>query len=250
MLAVCLLASGDALAQQKKAAPPVPPLPKIDVNHDLVFFVAKGEPNSCGRGCDSWIAVEGTIDSNSAARFRRFLQTLKGRKLPVYFSSPGGNTAQAMTMGRMLRERAAVARIARTLVKECGLDAQTDAACLKIKRSGRELAAELTTQRAMCNSACPLFVAGAVTREIPAEISPGVHAPQTRCRCLSDANGGRSRTARYVTEGQTRKQSSAYARRTGALSLRSAESGGRRWMAAGDGTAALLAQVCGGAVPG
>ena len=39
----------------------------------MVFYVVKGAPDACGRGCDSWIAAEGQIDSGAAARFRKFL---------------------------------------------------------------------------------------------------------------------------------------------------------------------------------
>ena len=46
-------------------------------------------------------------------------------------------------MGRMLRARKATAGVARTIVKECGVDGQGEAACLKLKQSGSELEAEL-----------------------------------------------------------------------------------------------------------
>jgi hypothetical protein len=48
----------------------------------------------------------------------------------------------------MLRELSAVARVARTIVKDCGFEAQTSDVCLKLKRSGRELAGELSTRGA------------------------------------------------------------------------------------------------------
>jgi hypothetical protein len=52
----------------------------------MVFYVAKGSPDSCGAGCDSWIAVEGRVDGDTADRFRKFLHPLKDRHLPIYFS--------------------------------------------------------------------------------------------------------------------------------------------------------------------
>ena len=144
----------------------------------MVFYVAKGAPDACGRGCDSWIAVEGQVDSGAALRFRKFLRQIRDRNLPMYFSSPGGNLDQALAMGAMLRERPVVARVARTVVKECGFEAQNGEACLKLKQSGRELHGDLWTRGAMCNSACPYLILGAATREIAPDAVLAVHSPK------------------------------------------------------------------------
>lgn len=144
----------------------------------MVFYVAKGGLDACGRGCDSWIAVEGQIDAGAADRFRKFLQRIKGRNLPMYFASPGGNLDQALAMGAMLRERPVVARVARTVVQECGFEAQDSEICLKLKQSGRELHGDLWTRSAMCNSACPYLILGAATREIAPDALLGVHSPK------------------------------------------------------------------------
>src|SRR2546430_3595839 len=102
--------SGSAAVRRGGARPPrgVPP--------PMVFYVVKGAADACGRGCDSWIAVEGQVDSAAAPRFKKFLQRIGNRKLPLYFHSPGGNLDQALAMGAMLRERQATARVARTVV--------------------------------------------------------------------------------------------------------------------------------------
>ncbi len=177
---VVLLASicGQALAASAATRPApreVPPPP-------MVFYVAKGAPDACGRGCDSWIAVEGQVDSGAALRFRRFLRQVGDRNLPMYFSSPGGNLDQALAMGAMLRERPVVARVARTVVRECGFEAQDGDACLKLKQSGRELHGDLWTRGAMCNSACPYLILGATTREIAPDTLLAVHSPKVVVR--------------------------------------------------------------------
>ena len=59
-------------------------------------------------------------DNAAAARFRKFLHQLGGRQLPIYFHSPGGNLEQALAIGNMLREKKALARVGRTVVRECG----------------------------------------------------------------------------------------------------------------------------------
>lgn len=144
----------------------------------MTFYVAEGAPDACGRGCDSWIAVEGQVDSGAAARFRKFFQKVRGRNLPIYFSSPGGNLDQALAMGGMLREKPVTARVARTVVRECGFEAQDSDVCLKLKQSGRELHGELWTHGAMCNSACPYLILGATTREIAPDAVLAVHSPK------------------------------------------------------------------------
>jgi hypothetical protein len=148
----------------------------------MVFYGARGAPDACGRGCDSWIAAEGQIDSDTAPRFRKFLRQIKGRNLPIYFASPGGNIDQALAMGAILRERPVVARVARTVVSECGFEAQDSDVCLKLKRTGRELHGDLWTRGAMCNSACPYLILGASTREIAPDAVLAVHSPKVVLR--------------------------------------------------------------------
>src|SRR5258707_9457798 len=85
-------------------------------------------------------------------------------------------------MGAMLRERHAVARVARTVARECGFEAQGSDACLKLKQSGRELHGDLWTRGAMCNSACPYLILGATTREIAPDAVLAVHSPKVVLR--------------------------------------------------------------------
>ena len=143
----------------------------------------QGRAQFLRRGCDRWIAVEGQINADAAGRFKTFIkQHLKDRHLPIYFSSPGGNLEQAIFIGNMLREMSAVARVARTIVKDCGFEAQTSDVCLKLKRSGRELAGDLTTRSAQCNSACPYLMLGAPVREVAPDAILGVHSPKVVLR--------------------------------------------------------------------
>src|SRR5713101_6631869 len=174
LVVTLVLTGGPALA----AASASRPAPREAPPPPMVFYVAKGAPDACGRGCDSWIAIEGQVDSGAALRFRKFLRQIRDRNLPMYFSSPGGNLDQALAMGVMLRERPVVARVARTVVKECGFEAQNGDACLKLKQSGRQLHGDLWTRGAMCNSACPYLILGATTREVAPDTVLAVHSPK------------------------------------------------------------------------
>lgn len=145
----------------------------------VMFYIAHGPPDACGRGCDRWIAVEGEINGDAAVRFRKFIaQHLKDRHLPLYLYSPGGNLEQGLFIGNMLREMSAVARVGRTTVNDCGFEPQSSELCLKLKRSGRELAGNLSTRGAQCHSACPYMMLGATTREVAPDAILGVHSPK------------------------------------------------------------------------
>ena len=125
-----------------------------DLRRSSSSISPKGPPNSCGPGCDRWIAVEGKVDQEAAARIRRFLRDVKDTQRPIYFHSPGGAVEQSFAIGRLLRSRKAIARVGRTIVAACAAGTQIDDACLKIKTAGGEVEAEITTHHAMCNSAC------------------------------------------------------------------------------------------------
>jgi hypothetical protein len=174
LTAVLIVVCGHASAATFGARP----APGLAAAAPMTFYVVKGGPDACGRGCDRWIAVEGQIDSNAAARFRKFLSPQRDRTLPIYFYSPGGNLDQAVAMGNMLREKPMVARVARTVVRECGFEAQDSQVCIKLKQSGRELHGELFTHSAMCASACPYLILGAATREIAPDAALAVHSPK------------------------------------------------------------------------
>ena len=142
----------------------------------LVIYLAKGPANSCGPGCDRWIAVEGKVDQDAANRVRRFLRGVKDTQRPIYFHSPGGAVEQAYPIGRLLRSRKAIARVGRTIVTGCAAGYQIDEACLKIKTAGGEVEGSIVTRRAMCNSACSYLFLGATTREVAPDAAIGVHS--------------------------------------------------------------------------
>jgi hypothetical protein len=156
------------------AAKPATP-PKEPDFPPIAFFLAKGEPDACGPGCSEWIAADGTIDRKAAERFRALLQKLGKRKLPVYFHSPGGSLSGAFEIGTMLRARGMTAGVARTIPQGCDPAQEREAACDAIKRSGRDLSAELRTVRTLCNSSCVYALIGAKTREVTAGARIGVH---------------------------------------------------------------------------
>lgn len=144
----------------------------------MTFYVVSGAPDSCGSGCGRWIEAEGKIEAGTAARFKAFLDRLPDRNLPVYFASPGGYLEQGIAMGNMLHARHATAGVGRTLVRECGFEAQDSDVCLKLKQSGRELHGDLFTRGAVCASACPYVFAGAAVHEVAPDAVLAIHSPK------------------------------------------------------------------------
>ena len=68
------------------------------------------------------------------------------------------------------------AGVARTIPQGCDPTKDRESACDAIKRSGRELTAELRTVRTLCNSSCVYALIGAKVREVTAGARIGVHA--------------------------------------------------------------------------
>jgi hypothetical protein len=166
LLAALLLGHGEVRAET--------PAEKAGFAPRMIIYGARGPADSCGPGCDRWIAIEGQVDEGAASRVGRFLRDAKDQR-PIYFHSPGGAVRQAYIIGRMLRARKAVARIGRTVATACAGGSQVNAACLKTKTAGGEVAAELTTRHAMCNSACSYLFLGATTREVAPDAAMAVH---------------------------------------------------------------------------
>ncbi len=175
LVAVCAQAAGQTKSSPKPSGAPIPKNEIASLKTPMIFYLAKGEPGSCGPGCSDWIAAEGTIDDSAAERMRGFLKRQPGSKRPIYFNSPGGYAQEALAIGRLMRERGMTAGVARTLPKSC----ETEKECASLKRSGQEVSARLMNHRAQCNSACVYAIAGARVREIGPEVSLGVHASKT-----------------------------------------------------------------------
>lgn len=176
LLAACApatAAQGKGSAKRPAAAPAKHG--SLPLKNPMIFYLARGEPNSCGPGCSEWIAAEGTIANGTAGRMRDFLKRQSGKR-PIYFSSPGGMTSDSIAMGRLMRERGTTARVARTIPLGCENDPK---ACAAAKRSGREQVARLTSAMSQCNSACVYAIVGARVREIAPEAHLGIHASRT-----------------------------------------------------------------------
>jgi len=164
--------AGGASPERDKASPPEA---KVAAIPEIEFYLARGDANACGRGCNEWIAAEGKIDLSAAQRLRRLLIKLGARRPPIYFHSPGGSVVGSIALGRLVRDRKLEAGVARTVPFGCDRDKPWEKSCEAQKRSGQELRSEFDPSSAMCNSACVYALAGGVLRVIPPGIKLGIH---------------------------------------------------------------------------
>jgi hypothetical protein len=142
----------------------------------MIFVVATGEPNACGRGCSEWIAGQGQFDESAAQRFREFLAVLAKRDLPIFFNSDGGLVREAVQIGLILRENRMTAGVARTVAEGCHLGFPLDDACRRLMQSKREHRARLYFGGARCGSACVYAMIGASTRHVDPGATLRIHS--------------------------------------------------------------------------
>jgi hypothetical protein len=152
----------------------------------MVFYVAKGPADSCGRGCDRWIAAEGTFVAGTAQRFQGFLETLSrqepSQNLPIAFHSRGGEISQATQIGLILRKRGMKASVGRTTTERCRVFSTKDETCQRLVSSGGDVQARLSPRAGQCHSACVFALAGASTRHVPPGAILGVHSTRLESR--------------------------------------------------------------------
>jgi Tfp pilus assembly protein PilF len=169
----------------------------------MVFYVARGEPDACGPGCSEWIAASGRFDTGSTERLRALLRRLSGRKLPIYFHSPGGFTQSGMELGRLLRARGMTAGVGRTVPDACRSVAED--ACREITRSGQILTARLFSDSAYCHSACGFALIGAQVRLVPPAAQLGVHVSK------AVSSDGRIKKVSQLTPAEQARNSKVHA---------------------------------------
>jgi hypothetical protein len=180
----------------------------------LAIYAAKGPPDSCGPGCDRWIAIEGKIEPGAAARVERFFRERKDTQRPIYFSSPGGEMRDSLAIGRLLRGRKVIGRVGRTVVDACP-GTQTDDACTLIKTTRDEVVASLTTHGAVCGSACTFLLFGAVTREVAPDAAVAVHGPKVWMEFRLNVNEKRREEAIAKAHGEAERLAYAYVEEMG-----------------------------------
>ncbi|RWE81636.1 MAG: hypothetical protein EOS49_29475 [Mesorhizobium sp.] len=151
-------------ANTKESAPEIGPT--------MRFVVVRSSAPGCEPTCPEWISAEGSIEAGTPALFKRTLKVLGGRKLPVVVDSPGGNVEAALALGRLIRKNKLDIAVGKTGLTGCQPDAK---ACKEKDGKGARYFGNAYADGAICNSACPLMLAGGVRRVVGQWAHLGVH---------------------------------------------------------------------------
>lgn len=170
LISVGSMTGGAAQTTDPKAPPAIAPMPAT-----MDFYLARGQAEVCGPGCNEWIAAEGKIDPGAASRLRRLLAKLGKRRPPIFLNSPGGMIVGALELGRLIRDQKLEVSIAGTIPVGCNREKLFEQSCEMQKRSGQEPEAELDPTAAMCNSACVYALAAGIVRLVPPGVRLGIH---------------------------------------------------------------------------
>jgi hypothetical protein len=137
--------------------------------------IVRSSDSLCEPHCAEWIYAEGDITAATPEAFRAVFRKLAKKKLPVVLNSNGGSIDHALIIGEMLRARKLTTTVAKTNFSGC---LPNDKTCKLPKSQNGIYRGQLATVNARCNSACPLLLAGGVTRYVSTSASIGLHQPK------------------------------------------------------------------------
>lgn len=162
---------GAAKKKQHPAAPAKAPQVPWKLK-PMTVAIVQGAWSRCEPDCPRWIVADGDIAESTPADFRRVLKQAGKMKLPVLINSPGGSVEKAMEIGRMLRKAGLVVAVAETSFVGC---APGDKTCKLPPEKNGVYSGQAVTWLGFCASACPLILAGGVTRYAHSNTVVGVH---------------------------------------------------------------------------
>lgn len=145
-----------------------------DFLQPMKFFVVRSSSPVCEPTCPQWIWARGEIVSGTPAQFQRLLKRIGRQRLPVVISSPGGNVDAALKLARMIRKRGLDTAVGNALLIGCLPDRKD---CLKIQKEGGVYLGVIMP--GVCNSACPLVLAGGINRLASENSFVGLHQVTT-----------------------------------------------------------------------
>lgn len=149
---------------------------------EMAFSIVRASSPVCEPDCPEWIAADGRITEKTAEAFKAILDKAGERSLPLLINSFGGRVDVAMMIGRLARERKMTIEIARTDYFVCE---PWDGNC-KPDISDGTFYGRANTTFGVCNSACPLILAGGIRRIVSPLSRVGVHQIVTTRRIYRD----------------------------------------------------------------
>jgi hypothetical protein len=142
----------------------------------MFFTIVRSNAGYCEPFCPEWIYGEGQIEQGTPVAFKKILEQMGDRHLPLILMSPGGNVEAAIEMGRIIRKKKIAVQIGYTRFYNCS---PRDKDCVGDSPAKGEFRGMAMVNGAFCWSACPLILAGG-ERRLSSEWSyTGVHQVTT-----------------------------------------------------------------------
>ncbi|MGF6174373.1 hypothetical protein ABIE33_002681 [Ensifer sp. 4252] len=148
-LLTCLEATGFSFQQPAAAA-----------EQQMRFVVVRSNQAGCEPTCTEWISAEGMIGPKTPTLLKVTLRTLGDRKLPLVLSSPGGDMAAAMAIGRLVRRNGLSVAVGTTIFVGCQREQES---CTANDNRGADYIGQAVSQ-GRCVDACTLVLAAGVRR--------------------------------------------------------------------------------------
>jgi hypothetical protein len=129
----------------------------------------------CQPDCRVWISAQGKIVGGQTLRqFQAVIRQLKGRKLPVFINSSGGDVAEALAIARLIRAKGLDTAVIKIDSPSCPAG---DSGCAKKQAKGMDNGTP--NPYAICASACAFVLAGGIQRFAGPSTQVGVHQPRS-----------------------------------------------------------------------
>ena len=141
------------------------------------FLVVRNSDAQCEPDCPEWIAAEGRIVPETAAKLAKFLQVPARHKLPLILNSGGGSIEAAVAMGRVIRKYKMDTGVGQTWIIGCST-VEREAGSCKPDDALHAFNGRAFASRAYCASACPLVLLGGIHRVVDPSSFVGVHEPK------------------------------------------------------------------------
>jgi hypothetical protein len=148
---------------------PSPPEPPMKVR------IGESTAAGCQPDCRAWISAQGKIVAGQTLpQFQAVMRQLKGRKLPVFINSSGGDVTEALAIGRLIRAKGLDTAVIKIDSPSCPAG---DSGCAKKQAKGMDNGSP--SPYALCASACAFILAGGTQRFAGPLTQVGVHQPQS-----------------------------------------------------------------------
>jgi hypothetical protein len=173
------LTAADAVAQAPWPQSPWQQMPWLQKPSQpeppMKVRIGESTTAGCQPDCRAWISAQGKIVGGQTLRqFQAVMRQLKGRKLPVFINSSGGDVAEALAIARLIRAKGLDTAVIKIDSPSCPAG---DGGCAKKQAKGMDYGNP--SPYAICASACAFVLAGGTQRFAGPLTQVGVHQPRS-----------------------------------------------------------------------